>query len=381
MRFQAMKTQFFRASCRVLCSAALLPWLFGCQVLPPAHASAARAGIVRAQSQDQAEAVATMLDQLSPEVLASLPDTRARDLEVWIQETPALYRFATSAYNDADGFWAAEPKRIHLRAGADDLERTLAHELVHASLGRSWRVLPGTVEEGLCDALSAQLCPLSRARLRAGRLSSAAFALGGLVLELEIEVPPEALPSGIALRYSARLRLEGDPPIEIDPMDVFRVQAGLSSTSMPSERKKAFYGLAFVATERILARVGVDGLHDLCTRALSAEREEIPADWLLEAADLGPDREAWQRAVADALSPAELAELVRMHPQFLARTVADFLRTCIDPQALDSALPWVDARLSIAGSTASLSLWSVAEVRREVGRTFGDDTREEFARR
>jgi hypothetical protein len=156
-------------------------------------------------------------------------------------------------------------------------------------------------------------------------------------------------------------------------MDVFRIQAGLSSTTMSSDRKKAFYGLAYVATERIIARAGVDGLHDLCRRATDEKYDEIPADWLLEAANLTPDREAWQRAVADALGPLELGELVRMHPHFLARTVADFLRSSLDPSALEAALPWVEARLSIAGSPASLSLWSLSEVRREVARTFGDD--------
>jgi hypothetical protein len=364
-----MKTEFFRASHRVLCAAALTAWLAGCQVMPPAHGAAAQAGMVRAQTSEQAELVAAMLDRLAPEVRATLPDARQRALEVWVQETPALYRFGTSAYNDADGFWAAEPERIHLRAGADDLQRTLAHELVHATLGRSWKALPGTIEEGLCDAISAELCPGSRSRLRTGRLSSAAFALGGLVLELEIEIPAEAQASGIALRYCARLRLEGDPPVDVDPMDVFRVQAGLSSTAMASERKKAFYGLAFVATERILARVGVDGLHELCRRAAAEDRGDIPAEWLLDAAELGSTRQDWKRAVSEALGPAELAELVRMHPQFLARTVADFLRSAIEPGQVESALPCVEARLRVAGSPAGLSLWTLVEVRDEVARS------------
>jgi hypothetical protein len=366
-----MKTEFFRASSRVLCAAALLAWVAGCQVLPPAHSAEALAGTVRAPSRDQAEAVATMLDRIAPEVRAALPDARPRALEVWVQETPALYRFGTSAYNDADGFWAAEPERIHLRAGADDLQRTLAHELVHASLGRSWKALPGTIEEGLCDAISGELCPGSRARLRTGRLSSAAFALGGLVLELEIEIPAEAIASGIALRYCARLRLEGDPPVDVDPMDVFRVQAGLSSTAMASERKKAFYGLAYVATERILERVGVDGLHDLCRRAAAEDRGEVPAGWLLDAAELTSSRETWRSAVSDALGAAELTELVRMHPQFLARTVADFLHAAIDPSRLESALPCVEAHLCVAGSQARLSLWTLCEVRDEVTRSLG----------
>jgi hypothetical protein len=164
-------------------------------------------------------------------------------------------------------------------------------------------------------------------------------------------------------------------------MDMFRIPAGLSSTTMPSDRKKAFYGLAFVATERVLARVGADGLHALCQRAASEELDEIPAEGLLEAADLTPDRGVWQRAVADALGPPELAELVRMHPHFLAQTVADFLRAYLEPSALETALPWIEARLSIAGSPASLSLWSLPEVRREVTSTFSEAARDALASR
>ena len=361
-----MKTEVFRASRRVLWSAALLPWLVACQVLPPAHSAAARAGVVRAQTLGQAESVAEMLDRLSPAVVSALPDSRPANLEVWVQETPALYRFANSTYNDADGFWPAEPRRIHLRAGADVLERALAHEVVHSSLGRSWKALPGTLEEGLCDVISGELCPHSAARLRAGRLSSAAFATGGLVLELEVEVPADANSTGSALRFNARLRLEGDPPVDVAPLDVFRVEAGLSSTSIATDRKKAFYGLAFLVAERIIARQGVEGFHELCLRAAREDRAQVPAEWLVDAAGLGSDRATWQRAVAESLGPAELAELVRMHPRFLAQTVAEFLESCLAPREIESALACTDARLRVAGAPAQLSLWSLPEMRREL---------------
>jgi hypothetical protein len=376
-----MKIEVFRASRRVLWSAALLPWLVACQVLPPVHSAAARAGIVRAQTVGQAEVVAEMLDRLSPAVIAALPDSRPANLEVWVQETPALYRFATSTYNDADGFWAAEPKRIHLRAGADDLERTLAHELVHSSLGRSWKVMPGTIEEGLCDVISAELCPESAARLRAGRLSSAAFATGGLVLELEVQVPADANASATTLRFNARLRLEGDPPVEVAPLDVFDVEAGLSSTSIATDRKKAFYGLAFLVAERIIARQGIEGFHALCGRAAGEDRSHIPAEWLIEAAGLSADRAAWQRAVAESIGPAELGELVRMHPRFLAQTVAEFLQSCLEPRELATALASTEARLRVAGAPASLSLWSLPEMRRELSQALSISTIDALASR
>src|SRR4030095_9983937 len=104
---------------------------------------------------------------------------------------PALWAFARSAYSDADGFWAEGVGRIHLRTGAERLERTLAHELVHQCAGEMFEELPGTLEEGLCDLVASLACPESAARLRAGRLSSAAFATRGLVVALELKLEGE----------------------------------------------------------------------------------------------------------------------------------------------------------------------------------------------
>src|SRR4029079_15466059 len=108
--------------------------LSGCQVSPPAVREGARAGMVRDADTLVAGEVAHDLDALLPRVLALQPDTRRSPLEVWVQEVPALYAFKTSSYSDADGFFAEGAQRIHLRAGSDNIERTLAHELVHATL-------------------------------------------------------------------------------------------------------------------------------------------------------------------------------------------------------------------------------------------------------
>jgi hypothetical protein len=334
-----------------------------CQVVPPAHRTAARSGVVRADSDERAVDVASMLDRLAPEVLARVPDSRARPLEVWVQESPALYRFSLSAYDDADGFWAASPSRIHLREHADNLERTLAHELVHASLGRSWSALPGTLEEGLCDALSAELCPSSAARMRAGRLSSAIFATGGLVLDLELALPAKLHPLGVEVAFHARLRLESDPPAEVDPLEVFHVAAGLSSSDVPAEQKKAYYGLSYLVVERILARHGVEGLHELCTEARREHRREIPRERLLAAAGLEPDAESLRAALLEAVGPRELVELVRMHPGFLVETIEHFLDPWLVTAGPDALLAGLDAELAIADTETRITLLDVDELR------------------
>lgn len=360
-----MKTPVFSALRRGLIGAAVVSCLAACQVLPPAHSAVSRSGIVRAKHPEKAREVATFLDRLAPAVLTTLPDSRTRKLEVWVQDTPALYVFTSSAYHDADGFWADAPKRIHLRESADNLERTLAHELVHASLGSSWRTLPGTLEEGVCDYVSGRLCPQGRARMRAGRLSSAGFATGGLVLELSVRIPAQAQEEaqGVSLGYTARMRLEGDPPQGVDPLQVFAVQAGLSSTAMNADRKKAFYGLAYLVTERIVERRGLEGLHDLCLRAIAEGRSRIPPEWLMSAADLDADPRTWRRAIAEALGEDEVRELVRMHPGFLVDTLDGFLSSFRDDRDGQGGLAGLEAHLALCGGGAEVDLLSVPEVR------------------
>jgi len=291
-----------------------------CQALPPPARADARMGVVRAGSPEEARRVAVALDDLLPAVIAEVPDSRARALEVWVQEEPNLYVFpGSSAYREADGFFSDRLSRIHLRSKSDDVERTLAHELVHASLGSSWHALPGTLEEGLCDVIAVRLCPESAPRLRAGRLLAAALAIGGLDLEIRIdlEVGPEA---GVSeLSFVQRLVPAGDAAVELDPCEVFRTRAGISSTFVSRARKRALYGLAFLVTERIVARHGIEGFHRLAESLGECRGSEEAVDLLLTAAELTPDREDWRQALAEALGPAEMAELSRLQPGISAR--------------------------------------------------------------
>lgn len=294
---------------RPVLQALLVPFaIAGCRAVPPTHGSSAREGHVRAERPDDASRVAASLDELAPRVRALLPDTRERRVEVWVQEDPVLYRFPHFSYADADGLYVAGAGRIHLRRDAEHLDRTLAHELVHASLGEAWRTLPGTLEEGVCDVASAALCPDAAGSLRAGRLAAAAFATGGLVVEL------------LAPRHGAgpapvRIALSADPPLEIDPLEVFRARGGLAPSSLSPARKRALYGLAYLVVERIVERRGWPGLHALVARAEADERERVPEAWLLDAAGLSCDRESWRRALAEALGPRELSQLARLHAE------------------------------------------------------------------
>ncbi|MFN0009179.1 MAG: hypothetical protein ACKVXR_14850 [Planctomycetota bacterium] len=280
-------------------------------------------GVVRARSEEEARSVAQALDGFLPKIAREIPDARraitqrgsgARTLEVWVQEEPALYAFPSStAYRDADGFFSDRLGRIHLRAGSDDVERTLVHELVHASLGSSWQSLPGTLEEGLCDVVASRLCPQSAARLRAGRLLAAALAIGGLDIEIQMPAVAGSEDHVSEPRLVQRILPAEGAVDDLDPLEVFRTRAGISSASIGSDRKKALYGLAFLVAERVIERRGIEGLHDLVLQAGPGDMTVA----FLAAAELTRDPEDWRRALAAALGPAEIAELSRHHPGFL----------------------------------------------------------------
>lgn len=334
----------------------LLAGLQACQAPAPRSRALSSLGDVRAGSQELADEVALMVDDLHPQVTGSLPDAEQKELDVWIQEEPMLYRFISNSYEEADGFWAELPSRIHLRRNADDLERTLAHELTHATLGSTWRFLPGTIEEGLCDFISARICPESAPAMRAGRLSAASFAIGGLELELQLDHMAD---NGVLLAsYSARVLLQSGGSIPLDPLDVFDVRAGLSSTKIDSSHKKAFYGLSYVVVNRVVERHGIEGLHELCLRSEREDESEIPGEWLLEAAGLDSNRMSWQRAISSAFGEAELEELVAMYPQFLSEAMK-LCKTSFPPLfAENPTAPGLDLelRLSLPYGGASVVL-------------------------
>ena len=331
----------------------LIAGLYSCQAPAPRNRAESRLGLVRAGTQEMADDVAIMVNELHPRVAECLPDVRETQLDVWVQKEPMLYRFLSSSYEEADGFWAELPGRIHLRRDADDIRRTLAHELTHAALGASWRFLPGTIEEGLCDLVSAKLCPEGAPAMRAGRLSAASFAIGGLELELQLD---QTTPAGeLIASYSARILLQSSGPELLDPLEVFDVRAGLSTTTVDPIYKKAFYGLSYLVVDRIVDRGGVEQMHELCLRAERQDRDEIASSWLLKAAGLDSRRSSWQAAIADAFGPRELEELVDMYPQFLSEALK-LCRNSFPPLQDTIAHDGLELRLTLPGNTASVAL-------------------------
>lgn len=336
-----------------------LPLLCACLAPPPDVAIHGALGVVRADSQEEALALEAHLASLGTALTAHVPGAcLPEELEVWVQDEPRLYHTGLGSNAEAEGLYAPFHERILLSRHAADLERVLAHELTHAALDGTWSPLSGTLEEGLCDVVATALVPEQAARLRAGRLSSAALACGGL--RLRVDVRDGRAREGVRLGWSATLRLTSQDQTPTDPLDTFRVRAGLSSSRLQASVKRGYYGLAFLVAERI----GLRELHDLCTQARAEGLRHLPHSWLLEAAALDEDPETWRVAAADALGGEELRELVRLYPGVIAGALAHHLRR--QPGTPRERWQALEGSLQVLGGDATVDLRTVPELRAEV---------------
>ena len=339
-----------------------LPVFVACLATPPESVFETAHGRVRAARIEEAREVAELLEKVRPRLLSVLPGARRDPVEVWMQDRPHLYHFAQESSSDAEGLYAPSQDRILLGRGLEDTERVLVHELVHASLDEAWDALPGTLEEGLCDALAARLSDVGVARLRAGRLSSAALVCGGLTLDVEVRRagPRPGERSG----WSARMLLSSDEVVAEPQREIFRVSAGLSSTRLEPNVKRGLYGLSFLLVDRILERIGLEGLHGLCLEAAAQGYDTVPRRWLLEAAELEDDARAWGRAAAAGLSEGELLELARLYPTVVASAAVQRL----DLNGLRASAGALEIVLSAADGEARARVDALPEVRAEIER-------------
>ncbi len=360
--------------------AALLLVLAGCSSTGTVRLETPYGGV---EASDAAEAqwVAAQLALHHDAIRAMLPSTR--DIPVDVQ----LVDFeADPALRDRPGIVglaAPDAQRIRLRAGLDhdQLSYVMAHELVHALIDDDWASLPAIMKEGLCDAVALRLVPEASAYIRARRLFDASFAFGG---DMSLEIlyfEPTA-------ERRARLVIPLDETSAADvrrrtPLEALAIAGRGMHLSDKSPDADALYGYGLVIVERIALLEGdFDVLADMSRTASSFGHEVVPAEWVLAAADLGPDRQSWSVALRAAVSAAELAQQFDYAEGPLTATIVSDLRLRFPdftgPEFLARSLPTIgwahdDVRLPIgelAGlRTAILESWAAhPPVPLEVGR-------------
>jgi hypothetical protein len=276
---------------RVVAAASMAVLAAGCLAPPPPIVVETPFGEVRAASASKASEVAELLERLAPEVKAMLPGAQDRPVDVWVQDELAVYLFHKRP-ESVRGFTLLEnefeAKRIHLQESGQS-PWYLAHELVHALIGPSWAPLPGILEEGLGDVIAESLNPEYEEHIRSHRLLNASAFTGGIELEVVYRQPdPGTARSWSLVRQPGVLRL-GTPVPPGTLADLLRTPRSALHERW-ADIPESFYGISWLIVSRAEERIGLMGLHDLCTRASAAGLELVPIAWLEEAADLRLDQ-------------------------------------------------------------------------------------------
>lgn len=286
--------------------------LAGCSSAPPVRIETPY-GPVRAASRPQALMVAALTTGLTPRVRSLLPDCREAPTEIWLDDFLADEELA--ARPDVVGLTELGPNRIRIRADrlGRDADFVLAHELVHALLGDDWAPLPAMLKEGMCDSVASRLAADSAERVRAVRLLDASFSDPGMALEIWFSDPGSATRARLPIPLTAAERL--------DPLVALGLAGDGLHTHASRQDEPALYGYGLLLSDRIVERIGFDGLHELCLRADAAGHEVVPVDWLLAAAELDGSPATWRAALLAGLqAPALGAQM-----DLLAAEITDFV--------------------------------------------------------
>jgi len=224
--------------------------LFACSCLapPPPIVVETPFGDVRADSQAQADRVANLLTELSPRLRRILPGCQDRTIDVWVQNELRVYRNQRRP-ESVRGFTLLrdefEARRIHLQDQGQS-SWYLAHELVHALIGPSWKALPGILEEGLGDVVAEALNPDFDNHIRAHRLLNAASLSGGFDLTVTYAEPTPDTHPWRWPRREQTLRVEafdpaGEPTDAIELLEASRSELHRKWPEIP----ESLYGFNF----------------------------------------------------------------------------------------------------------------------------------------
>ena len=339
--------------------------LAGCQAVPPPYAASHRYGTVRAASLEDATRVAGWVEELVPKVRGLLPETRSENFDVWVQEDLHYFRGQRlpehiTGFVYATGSW----RRIHLRSDAPFPKNALCHELVHALLTDRWRTLPAVIEEGLCDFVARTLVADGGERARARRLIDAARYLGEVRLAIAIQTEGE---DGTLRRRRLRL-LFVDPPEgeELEPLEVLK----LASRELGTWRRLSayHYGFGYWLAERLLCRIGFDGLLALCASAERSESKDkiVPVRAVMKEAEL-PSQEFWRTETLEQIGTAELRQIVAENRERIVRAVSrELLRHRESNESFDALVARTGVSLQLGTVETHLELMEEAGFQAEL---------------
>lgn len=302
---------------------ALLAALGACAAPPPAAAVDASFGVVRAGTAAEARQVSDVSKELIERVRALVPGLLDRRIEVWVQPEIELVRGEPYPEHIA-GMTDFERGRIHVRTDDARLAVHLAHELVHALLGASWRALPGVLEEGLCDLVAALVAGEEGREHHVKRVVEAAALFGGYDVILELDGPRRSLlePRGVR----TRLRLSFDRVSGLSASQVLRLDDEGVFDRATSDEGVGLYGIGYLVAYRIVQSGGFAALHELCRRAAAAGESQIPERWVLEQASIRPDPSGFRTAIEAALGIEELPAIAALMGDDLARAAVAVAR-------------------------------------------------------
>jgi len=329
---------------------------------------------VRAETPAEAWRVAAELCELGPRVRGLLPGVRQGPVEIWVQRELQLYR-GRSESEHTFGFTVVSSKRIHLRAENELQRHFLVHELVHALLDEGWKPLPGVLEEGMADLLATELVPEAAPRVRAARLLRTASWLGdGLPASVVLRTQGDPQGRGRTVRWDLSVSAPGGRGSELSVEDALGISTvELASSDVSEETEQVLRGLGFLLCDRIVERGGYPALRDLCLRAAREGRSRVPPRWVLQAAGIGPEREALSQALRAAWVEVDPAEVAAQISGDLVSVLGAQLRR---PPSAGSPQEWLatrDPRLDLGGG--SLRLAEVEPVVRAIERAWGAGTR------
>jgi hypothetical protein len=334
--------------------------LTACRTAAPAAEVDSSLGVVRADTEAGAAEVRDDLEELVPLVRGTLPGTRRREVDVWVQDRLEVFRGFPYPEQVA-GMADFDNGRIHVRAGDDRVRLHLAHELVHVLVRDEWKRLPGVLEEGVCDLVAVAVVPERGREQHVKRLVEACSLIGGLRARIDMRRPSSHGHGSI--RADVRLRLAGGTIATLE--DVLALRSSDVFLKATGDDGAGLYGMGYLVAGRVVREAGFEALHEMCRRAEDEGLDQVPPAWILEASRLDGGNDGLRRAVLEEFGAPETIALVDLAAGELAQAVADIGRELYGDMSVDEFLRDANPCFSLASGAAGASTSAVVALRQQ----------------